>query len=230
MLETPKDKKPEDLIYSAANLLLASTGVGGQLFQEILRSPYQRRVEEWQIKITDTVNAIQQEFGLSVKELSEKPAFVTILISATQVALRTHHERKLETLQKIVAKAADLTKEEIDKSLLEVFVRYVDELTPLHMLILGRMKIEGARLRFYKSYPQLLHLLNKQLPNLSKYEFILVLQDLSARGLIRISKDVDDFGDLFFEQPLSQESMDDSLPRFEVTSIGLDFIEMLTVN
>jgi len=64
---------------------------------------------------------------------------------------------------------------------------------------------------------------------LSRDEFKMLLGDLTTRGLIRISSDIDDYEDIYVaDNILVDNSTPKDLPKLIVTSIGKDFLAFIS--
>ena len=110
-----------------------------------------------------------------------------------------------------------------------LFIRYVDELTPSHLMLLTFLVRDAEDLGTLKSYTQLYELFAAQHPNaMHRDEFKMLFQDLSARGLIRISRDIDDFEDIYQANALVAEDTNDELPRVMITEIARQFLDFIT--
>jgi hypothetical protein len=68
-----------------------------------------------------------------------------------------------------------------------------------------------------------------QVGEIEKDEFLMCTRELAARGLVRISPDIDDFDDIYQVDSLALESTDSDRPRLIVTEIGKKFIEYLNI-
>ncbi|MFN0148233.1 MAG: hypothetical protein ACKVT1_17165 [Dehalococcoidia bacterium] len=72
--------------------------------------------------------------GLPLAALGASPAFVTLLVTATQAALRTHHEEKLNALRNILVNSA--SRPDIDSDIRERCIALVDQLAPSQLRML----------------------------------------------------------------------------------------------
>jgi len=137
--EEPK-KSGADVAYAVAKAALSAVPVAGGSAAEMLGlifgSPLERRREKWLRQLADAVNEIQQKATeLTPEKLSEHEAFVSTALRATEIAVRTHQQEKLEALRNAVVSAALPGAPE--ETLQQVFLNHVDSLTPLHLQILA---------------------------------------------------------------------------------------------
>ena len=72
--------------------------------------------------------------GFNIEDLAENPAFISTVLNASQAAMRSHQEEKLEALQNAVLNSALPNAPDDDFQL--VFVSYVDTLAPWHLRLL----------------------------------------------------------------------------------------------
>ncbi len=73
--------------------------------------------------------------GFKMEDLSENEAFVTMVLQATQVAVRNHQEEKLEALRNAVLNSALPNAPDDDIQL--IFLNLVDGLTTWHLRVLA---------------------------------------------------------------------------------------------
>jgi hypothetical protein len=72
-----------------------------------------------------------------LESLAANPTFVTTVLQATQIALRTHQEEKLEALRNAVANSGG---NQLQDDTRAVFLNLVDTFTPTHLRILKYFK------------------------------------------------------------------------------------------
>jgi hypothetical protein len=84
----------------------------------------------WFESLAERLKAIEGK----LESLADNPAFVTTVLQATQIALRTHQEEKLEALRNAVVNST--TDQGLEPDLRAVFLNFVDAFTPTHLRIL----------------------------------------------------------------------------------------------
>jgi len=77
-----------------------------------------------------------------LESLGENAAFVTTALQATQIALRTHQEEKLEALRNAVVNSA--SDRSLDDDTRSIFLTFVDAFTPTHLRILKYFQDRGS--------------------------------------------------------------------------------------
>ena len=158
--------------------------VGGpavELFQYVIQAPLEKRREEWMARIGEGISKLVSE-GPNLEALRDNEQFVSVVMQATQIAVRTHQQEKLEMLRNAVLNVA--TGKSTDESLQTMFLNFVDVFTEWHVRML----------RFAQAPPGnrdammggLSHVLEGAFPELrGQREFYdSVWHDLFQRGLI----------------------------------------------
>ncbi len=112
--------------------------LGGPLaefFSMIITPPLEKRRTEWLIDIFTRLKQLEEKVeGFKIENLAENEIFISTLLYATQVAMRTHLREKLDALRNAVINSA--VKLPIDENLQLIFLNLVDRYTPWHLIIL----------------------------------------------------------------------------------------------
>lgn len=110
--------------------------VGGpavELFQALVTPSLERRRIAWMEEVATGLRVLAAQ-GLNLSRLAESESFVTTLLDASAVALRTHKSEKLMWLKNAVLNATSSGSS--DDDLNAMFIHYVDKLTVLHIELL----------------------------------------------------------------------------------------------
>jgi hypothetical protein len=159
---------------------------------------------------------------------SYNETFISILIQATNSIVRSQQSDKKEAFKNAVINTA--LGNNIKDETKELFIRYLDELIPSHLLLLSFLLNNEQLLCHKESYEDLYQEFNSKHPDkLNKDEFQMLFGDLSSRGLIRVSSDLQGYKDLSDTILFSDGSSND-FPRFIITSLGKDFIDFITIH
>ncbi|QXE20017.1 hypothetical protein [Clostridium sp. 001] len=111
----------------------------GEFFSTIVSQPISKRRDDWLIKIKNELDNLSEKVnGFDINNLCNNEMFVTALMNASQIAIRNHHEIKLEALKNAVLNSA--MNIDIDDSVQLMYINYIDELTPWHLKILEFFK------------------------------------------------------------------------------------------
>jgi hypothetical protein len=127
-----------DAAYAIVKGTLSAIPIAGgfatELFGLMIAPPLTKRRDEWFESLAQRLKTLQLDF----ERLGQNPVFVTTVMHATQVALRTHQEEKLDALRNaVVNSAVGNTPEEDLRSL---FLNLIDEFTPTHIHILNLIR------------------------------------------------------------------------------------------
>ncbi len=107
---------------------------GAELFGYLVAEPYQKRWEAWAQGVGDALGALRDQDRIDPEALREDPAFQDTVISITQAAVRTSDEDKRAALRNAILNTA--LPNPPGSAQREMFVRFVEELAPLHLRIL----------------------------------------------------------------------------------------------
>ena len=162
-----------------------------------------------------------------MNELKENDEFQSVLLQATQAAIRSHQQEKHSALRNAVVNTAKGI--DVDPDLKQTFVRYVDELTPSHISLLRFFHENEQTLRRAESYETILSQFEAQrgrVRSLDRDEFKLLCEDLKARLLLRIGARVADFDDIYDPVIIDSGGAED-LPWARVTGIAKQFLRFI---
>lgn len=109
-------------------------GMAAELFSMVIAPPLEKRRNQWLDDIAERLKSLEEVDGFRVEDLSQNETFITVVMHATQVAIRNHQQEKLEALRNAVLNAAMPEAPEDDRQLM--FLNFIDELTPWHLRIL----------------------------------------------------------------------------------------------
>lgn len=113
--------------------------VGGPalvLIEGVLRPSYQKRLDAWMERLGEVVKELQQRVGgLDEANLAQNDVFVTAVTQATQIALGTGLNAKLDMLKAALLSVA--TGSMSDDFLATRYLRFVEELAPRHVTLLS---------------------------------------------------------------------------------------------
>lgn len=134
----PSLESTGDKVHRVVRAALGAVPYGAagavELFNSLILPPLEKRRIKWMHDVTDALEALQKEQKIGLNEIFESELFVSTVIEASTIAIRTHEELKLEALRNAVINSA--LNENIESSRREMFIRYVSELTVWHLKIL----------------------------------------------------------------------------------------------
>lgn len=140
-MATDKPKVPKqskgDVAHALAKAGLSIIPIVGspaaELFQLIIQPPLEKRRGEFMTQVGEKLQELEAK-GIKLEELQKNEEFVSTVMHASQIALRTHQEAKLVALRNAIVNVAKGQAPE--EALQHVFLNLVDSFTELHLRIL----------------------------------------------------------------------------------------------
>lgn len=182
-----------DYLHLATRVGLSALPYGGiakEFFTYFIAPPLAKRQAEWMESIVNRLTELEKKVeGFKIENLAEDESFVSTIYYATVIAVRSHQVDKLAALQNAVLNKA--LKIQVEEDLQHIFLNFIDELTPTHLIILKYLEspeqwfkekqittpdyyMGGAMTVFYHAFPELK----------DKQVFVkTIIDDLSNRGL-----------------------------------------------
>lgn len=181
--DSPKRSKG-DVAHTAVKAVLSAVpyvgGTAAELFQFVVQPPLERRRDEWMRSVGDKLQELEQQ-GLNVEALGQSDEFITATLHALSLALRTHHQEKLDALRNAVLNVA--VGQAPEDALQHMFFQWIESMSPLHLRLL----------KFFQAPPRdasismgaMANVLERNLPELrgKRYVYDQVWKDLFASGL-----------------------------------------------
>ena len=227
--EPPKRDKKDAIHTMASAAVSAIPYVGGaslEILKTIIPSSIERRRCIWEEEVSKGLRELENKAKLDINKIQEDEEFMSVYIQASWVAIRNHQKEKHVALKNALINSALKTSIDINMQLL--YIRYVDELTPIHLLVL-RYLIDNEKAlerevhyeTIYKGFKM------KTESDIDEMLFKLLCEDLRIRGLIRISENMVDFPGINREgKAISFGDKNDRM--IATTNIGIDFIKYLS--
>lgn len=106
-----------------------------ELMNMLVTPVLQERRDAWFKKLGERVKKLEEEGRVTYEELQNDNTFIDISIKATEIALKTHQEEKLEALRNALINST-LNNPSIDISLKQIFLNYIDIFTIWHIKLL----------------------------------------------------------------------------------------------
>lgn len=116
--------------------LSAIPAVGGaavELFQHVVQPPLERRRNAWMEAVGQKLVELEER-GVDIDALRNDERFISTVMHASQLALRTHQNEKLTSLRNVITNAA--RGQSPDEALEHLFLDFIDSLSDLHIRIL----------------------------------------------------------------------------------------------
>jgi hypothetical protein len=199
MDQTPQKPLPEStaldhvhlVVKAALSAIPIAGGPAAELFAGIIAPPLARRRDNWLQSLAESLASLQERVsGFRAETLSEREDFISAALQASQAAVRTHQQAKLDALRNAVLNVAIQRAPDEDQQ--AVFMNYIETLTAWH---LGILKFFEAPLRLaaahgartsYSIAGALSHVLEDCFPQLrGRRDFYdQIVRDLNARGFL----------------------------------------------
>jgi hypothetical protein len=146
MTDDPFKNRPEDLLNRAIKAGVGSLPVVGGPIAEfitfVIGEPAQERRDDFMRDIYGRIvdlEASHAEFKAETLRANEQ--FQATFIQAAQLSMRTIQEEKREMLRNAVLNSATI---DIDENVRQMFMQYIERMTPLHVSLLKLMDDPGA--------------------------------------------------------------------------------------
>jgi len=122
------------VVKAAISAVPVFGGPAVELMNLVIMPPLERRRVEWMNQVADRLRDLQDnDRDFDLESLQNNHQFISIILTATSIAMKTHREEKLSALQSAVVNTA--LKIDVEEHLQYMFLQYVDQLTPLHVKI-----------------------------------------------------------------------------------------------
>jgi hypothetical protein len=133
---------PGDYTY-ALGISLLSIIPGGQVIASLVGvnqpSPLLKRIDKWMVEQQEVLAQLK-ESGLNIEDLLNNEGFITVVLQASQVAMRTHQREKLDALRNAVKNSARPNALSDDVKLM--FLSFVDTFTVWHLKALEHYRVQ----------------------------------------------------------------------------------------
>lgn len=183
-LQVPESSKG-DVAHAVAKAGLSAIPlVGGpavELFQLLVQPPLERRREDWMRSVGERLEDLASK-GISLDSLRDNEQFISAVMHATQIALRTHETLKRDSLRNALVNIA--IGQAPEEAIQHIFFELVDSLTELHIQILSVFQRPTPPSNL--GMGGLVHVLEGAIPNLRgrRELYDKLWKDLYLRGLI----------------------------------------------
>lgn len=149
-LTPPTTRSAGDKGYVLAKAVLGSIPVAGaaatELFTFVVAAPLEKRRDAWMASVAEELHRLNETVaGFRLEDLPENEAFITAVMHASAIAIRSHQVEKLDALRTAVVNAAGGFRPDDDEMLL--FLQWIDELSvpSIRMLKFFRDPVAEAR-------------------------------------------------------------------------------------
>lgn len=120
---------------AAASLIPVVGGPLSVVVATLFGYSYQKRLEGWRDEVVAQIRRMHEERGIAIEDLASNPDFLDAVATATRIAEVTSSSEKRRYLANALFNVGAGTRVGPDKQ--AIYLRYVEELTPSHMTMLG---------------------------------------------------------------------------------------------
>lgn len=233
-----------DHLHAVARAGLGSIPIVGaaatELFQKLLGPPFERRRNKWMNQVASGLTELERLAQLNIEILAENDAFIDAVLIASQAAMRTNQEEKLDALRNAVLNAA--LPNPPDESTQQLFLNLLESFTVWHLRILHLfadsskwLHDNGKPVQQYYITASLSKVLLTAFPELTHERpfYDQIIKDLHVRGLFGTdsihammsgsgvyAKQTTSFGDRFLNFFLSPLAHKTSMTNKSTPDIG----------
>ncbi|QNE41994.1 hypothetical protein F1C16_20425 (plasmid) [Hymenobacter sp. NBH84] len=234
-LDTPSssalDKAHAVVVVAAGSIPIVGSTIG-EVYKWLVPSPLERRIADWQDAVTDTLRMLVERRGIDLDSLGANEEFISLLISTSSVALKTHQKEKRKMLKNALLNSF---LHEVNYDIAATYIDLIDRLTPTHIALLkfisGNQALVGATESVDDIYSIIKELLNTSsfFKEIELSTFRALLQALEQTGLVIPS----DGYLLPIDQVqvpsilLTEDSGESGLPSVLLTQFGTGFIRFI---
>jgi hypothetical protein len=217
----PKKTSSDHWHLAARTVLSAIPAVGGpalELFNAVLAPPIERRRNDWLNDMARRLETMEQEKRLKVEDLGKNDEFVSTVMQATAVAVRNHHQEKIDALRNAVLNTALGQCPSDVKS--AMFLAIVDQFTVWHLRALKEISdfdsLRGQNRTPKTSIEEIARVVVNKVADLRGQQALaeMVVEDLCRKGLLFWNEGQ---GVTFIPHGASQ-----------VTELGKEFLEYIS--
>jgi hypothetical protein len=190
----PPKESGQDYGHAVVRAGLGVIPFGGtaaiEIFNKVVTPPIEKRRDEWRQLVGERLQQLEEDGEIDLAELVANEIFATTILQATQVAIRNHHEEKIEALRNAVINAA--LPNPPDESIQLMFLNLVDTFTVWHLRLLrlfqnpkGWFEENNKQAPSFSMTSSIAALLTAAYPELSNQRrfYDLVVSELDAKGL-----------------------------------------------
>lgn len=218
MADEPKvpSRSKDDIAHIVAKAGLSAVPIVGgpaaELFQYVIQPPLEKRRAEWMAEVGEKLRSLE-ESGLKLEDLQNNPQFISAVMQASQIALRSHQQAKLYALKNAVANVA--IGRSPDETIQHLFLDFIDSLTEAHLRILK--VFDAPTPPPGMSMGGLSNVLEHNIPELRGRRDLYdqLWRDLNARGLVNT-------------ESLHGTMSGTGLSQRRTTNLGIEFLKFIS--
>jgi|SRR5208283_1732355 len=222
---TPPKSNWEDNAHLVARAGISCIPIAGgpalEIFSAIVSPSLEKRRQKWMEDVAESLRKLEAEKSISLEDLQTNEQFITIVMQASQSAIRNHQQEKLSALRNAILNSALPNPPE--ESLQVMFLNFIDTFTVWHFKILELFQDPKAwadkhnhTFQRYNSAP-LLMMIESAFPELeNRKEFYdQIWRDLAGKGLVNLDT-------------LNMTILEGGLLAPRISDLGNQFLKFIT--
>ena len=136
---SPPEPSTSDAAHAVARSGLGTIPIAGTAAVELLNAlvtpPLERRRQQWMESIGEGLRRLEDKRNVDLEALRDNDQFIDIAMQASQAAIRTAQEEKLQALRNALLNSALPNPPE--ETLQQMFINFIDTLSVWHIRLLG---------------------------------------------------------------------------------------------
>lgn len=189
-----------DMLHAASSIALSFIPGAGELFNACVMAPAERRRNDWIESIEKELYELNTQFSDITERVQNNEQAISVILTASPIALKTHNPVKLEALRNIVINA--VLHEDYEEYKFQMFLSFIDDFTEWHIRLLEYFSDPQKAVKKYNANFDLskqFHCLTMEpfkriyplMNNSNSYQYLkIIVNDLHSKGLLLCNSDI----------------------------------------
>ncbi len=189
-----------DMLHAASSIALSFIPGAGELFNACVMAPAERRRNDWIESIEKELYELSAQFSDITDRVQNNEQAISVILTASPIALKTHNPVKLEALRNIVINA--ILHEDYEEYKFQMFLSFIDDFTEWHIRLLEYFSDPQKAVKKYNANFDLskqFHCLTMEpfkriyplMNNSNSYQYLkIIVNDLHSKGLLLCNSDI----------------------------------------
>ena len=188
------------MLHAASSIALSFIPGAGELFNACIMAPAERRRNDWIESIEKELYELNAQFSDITERVQNNEQAISVILTASPIALKTHNPVKLEALRNIVINA--ILHEDYEEYKFQMFLSFIDDFTEWHIRLLEYFSDPQKAVKKYNANFDLskqFHCLTMEpfkriyplMNNSNSYQYLkIIVNDLHSKGLLLCNSDI----------------------------------------
>lgn len=226
---TYPEKNTSDKVLDGMHVAVQLLPLGvGSAISEFVKSfvpvGYENRRDEWFRSIYLKLEEHPEETVKLICAFLESEEGKTLLIRATMAAVSTHKKVKHNAIRDVLIGVT--LEEAMHYDQKEMYISVISLLEPYDLVLLNIIDAQSEQFGLIENYEDAFNLSKKNGFKGERDEFVIIINRLKANSLLRVSEQVEGFGDVYTADVVITKKTN-SLPRFIVTNFASQLMSFL---